>query len=272
MKTCGVYLIISPSGRRYIGSSIDIDYRGSLYRRLNCKRQKLLYNSLKKYTPEKHTFSVLFRCEESVMFEWERIFGDLYLSLQENGGLNLSLPKSGDRPYEVSNETRVKLSESAKKFYEDNPESISRFKEGAKRFRVSNPDKMKQIQDKATQALRTPEYRSKRSAIAKEISSRPGIRKASSDRMKKRFEDPGERKAQSERAKRQFSSPENNPRSKKVINIETGEIFLCVEIVRKMIGYTQGTMSRTLLGQRKNDTPYRYLEDKKLIDASNINK
>lgn len=273
MRICGVYLIVSPSGRKYVGSSVNIEYRWKLYRRLNCDRQKLLYNSLKKYTPGKHSFSILFKCSESDMFDWERIFGDLYLSLQKYGGLNLSLPKSGDRPYEISDETRIKLSENAKKFYEENPESISRFKEGAKRFRANHPDKVKQIQDKATQALRTPEYRSKRSIIAKEISSRPEIRKASSDRMKKRFEDPEERKAQSERTKKFMAVPGNHPLSRKVINIETGEIFPCLEVVRKMIGYSSGTMSRTMLGERKNDTPYRYLEDiKNTVDASNTSK
>lgn len=273
MKICGVYLIISPSGRRYVGSSIDIDYRWSLYRRLNCRRQKLLYNSLKKYTPAKHTFSILFRCNETDMFGWERIFGDLCLSFQEYGGLNLSLPKSGDRPYDVSKETRTRLSENAKKCYEDNPESILRFKEGAKRFRVDNPDKIKVFQERATEAKRTPEYRAKRSAIAKEMGRRPEVRKERSDRIKKRFENPEERKAQSDRTRRHMSVPGNHPASKKVINTETGEIFLSVKHLSNITGHNYKRLRNRLSGDVKNDTPYRYLEDKKQkVNASDISK
>lgn len=269
MKICGVYLIVSPSGRRYVGSSVNIEYRWSLYRRLNCDRQKLLYNSLKKYTPENHKFSILFRCGESDMFDWERIFGDLYLSLQKYGGLNLSLPKSGDRPYEVSDETRVKLSENAKKYYEDNPESISRFREGAKRYKLNNPGKLKEFIEKGNITRKTSEYRAKRSAIAKEMGSRPEVRKERSERMHKRFSDPEERKAQSERTKKHMSVPGNHPASKKVINIETGEIFPSIKVVNQLLGYkNKGYLSRKLGGKVKNGTPYRYLEDIKKQDAS----
>lgn len=269
MRICGIYLIISPSGRRYIGSSNNMEQRWRLYRTFKCVGQKLLFNSLKKYSPSNHKFLLLFRCSSSVLLEWERIFGDLYLSHQKYGGLNLSLPKSGDKAYEMSEETRSKISENSKKYYENNPESIARFKEGAKGFRQNNPDKIKEMHEKATVALRMPEYRKRRSEIAKEIGLRPEIRKGHSDRMKKRFEDPEERRAQSERTKRFMSVPENNPNSRKVINIETGEIYPCLQIVRKILGYSQGTMSRTILGQRKNDTPYRYLDEyKKQVNAS----
>ena len=274
MKICGVYLIVSPSGRRYVGSSIDIEYRWSLYKRLNCKRQKILYNSLKKHSPENHSFSILFRCSGEDIFIWERIFGDLYLSLQDFGGLNLSLPKKGDGPFAVCEETRVKMSKNAKEFYENNPESILRFKEGARRFRVNNPDKIKEMQDKATEAKRTPEYRAKRSAIAKMIFSSPEARQSNSDRTKKRFEDPFQRKAQSERTKKYMSIPGNHPASRRVINIDTGEVFVSAKVVSDLIGYTdKGYLAKQLRGERKNGTPYRYLEDKKIkVNASNTSK
>lgn len=273
MKICGVYLIISPSGRRYVGSSIDIEYRWSLYKRLNCGRQKMLYNSLKKHSPKNHKFSILFRCGYQDRFIWERFFGDLYLSLYDFGGLNLSLPKIGDSPASVCKETRDKISEKAKKYYQENPESIAKFREAAKRFRVNNPDKIQEMQDKATEAKRTPEYRAKRSEIAKGIFSSPEARKENSERTKKRFENPEYRKAQSDRTRKYMSVPGNNANSKKVINIETGEMFLSAKHLSSSIGINAKKLRNRLSGVVKNDTPYRYLEDiKNTVDASNTSK
>lgn len=261
MRICGIYLIVSPSGRRYIGSSNNMAQRWRLYRTFKCGGQKLLFNSLKKYSPENHKFSLLFRCSERDRFIWERIFGDLYLSLHDFGGLNLSLPQYEDRPFALSYETREVISKNAKEYYENNPEAIDRFREGSKRFRDNNPDKIQEMQDKATEAKRTPEYRAKRSAIAKELGLRPEVRKERSDRMYKRFSDPKERKAQSERTKKFMSVPGNSPSSKKVINIETGEIYPSATFASKFTGHNAHWILNRLGGVTKNGTPYRYLDD-----------
>lgn len=62
MKTCGIYKITSPSGRIYIGQSKNIEKRFLQYRRLQCKYQKLLYNSLIKYGVENHVFEIVLQC------------------------------------------------------------------------------------------------------------------------------------------------------------------------------------------------------------------
>lgn len=66
-----------------------------------------------------------------------------------------------------------------------------------------------------------------------------------------------------------MSVPGNHPASKKVINIETGEIFPSIKVVNQLLGYkNKGYLSRKLGGKVKNGTPYRYLEDIKKQDAS----
>ena len=45
----GIYKIINPKGKIYIGQSIDIDRRFNEYKKLQCNQSKKIYYSLKKY-------------------------------------------------------------------------------------------------------------------------------------------------------------------------------------------------------------------------------
>jgi group I intron endonuclease len=51
----------------------------------------------------------------------------------------------------------------------------------------------------------------------------------------------------------------NNPNSKKVINIITNEIFDCAREAAQSIGIPKGTLLSKLIGNRRNNTPLRYL-------------
>jgi group I intron endonuclease len=112
MKIIGIYLITSPTGRRYIGSSKDVEKRFSYYRRLACKLQRKLYRSLNKYGVENHTFEVIYQCSFDDLYKWERFFGDQFNCVEE--GLNLSLPGYKESPAIVSQETKDKLSKKLK--------------------------------------------------------------------------------------------------------------------------------------------------------------
>lgn len=106
---CGVYMIKSPSGKIYIGSSKNIKNRFNCYKRLRCNLQTKLYRSLKKYGPENHEFKVLMVCPFEELYKHERELGLLHNVLGENG-LNLQLPKYGDLPQIQSEETKKKKS------------------------------------------------------------------------------------------------------------------------------------------------------------------
>lgn len=103
----GIYKIVSPSGRVYVGQSIDIDLRFSYYKKLNCKRQKRLYNSLLKYGPESHIFEILELCVINDLNKVERKWQDYYDVMNKNG-LNLCLTNT-DAKRRVFNKESVEI-------------------------------------------------------------------------------------------------------------------------------------------------------------------
>lgn len=54
-----IYKITNPSGKVYIGQTVDLKVRKNKYKYLNCKNQTRLYRSLLKYGWENHIFEVL---------------------------------------------------------------------------------------------------------------------------------------------------------------------------------------------------------------------
>ena len=90
------------------------------YKRLDCKNQRKLYNSLNKYGFESHKVEIIQECLESELNDLERYYQDLYSSTTRHG-LNIRLTKSNDRSGNFSEESRRKMSE-AKKGVKRSPE------------------------------------------------------------------------------------------------------------------------------------------------------
>jgi group I intron endonuclease len=66
-RQIGIYKIISPSGKIYIGQSWDIAKRFSKYKSLpSVKSQRILYNSLLKYGWNNHIFEVIEYCADTI--------------------------------------------------------------------------------------------------------------------------------------------------------------------------------------------------------------
>jgi len=105
----GIYKITSPSKKIYIGQSVNIEKRFKQYKLGNCKRQKKLYNSFKKYGAENHVFTVIIECEIIELNDKERYYQDLY-SVLEITGLNCLLTNASDRSGKLSKETIIKMS------------------------------------------------------------------------------------------------------------------------------------------------------------------
>ena len=108
-KLIGVYAIISPTNKIYVGSSIDIETRFKYYKKLRCKSQIKLYNSLSKHGPEAHTYAVIKLCNVDELYKYEREYGLFYDVLGENG-LNCQLPGYGEQPKLESEESRKRKS------------------------------------------------------------------------------------------------------------------------------------------------------------------
>jgi group I intron endonuclease len=107
-KLCGVYIITSPTGKKYVGSSIDIKRRFSEYKRSHCKNQPKLINSFNKYGVAEHSIELFYQCVESELLYWETEIGNQFNSI--NNGLNCKLPGNLNYPISHSEETKIKIS------------------------------------------------------------------------------------------------------------------------------------------------------------------
>jgi len=68
----GIYKITSPSGKIYIGQTMDVGKRKKSYEKLKCKGQPKLYNSLVKYGFSEHIFEIIEECEVADLNTRER--------------------------------------------------------------------------------------------------------------------------------------------------------------------------------------------------------
>lgn len=102
----GIYKITSPSGRIYIGQSINIDRRKRYYKILKCKNQPKIYRSLKKYGWDKHKFEVIHQCTKEELNDLEVYYIELYQCFNSEFGLNL---QSGGTARLHTEETKEKI-------------------------------------------------------------------------------------------------------------------------------------------------------------------
>jgi len=105
----GIYKITSPSGKVYVGSSINIKKRWNSYASLHCKSQVRLLASFNKYGVNNHAFEILELCDNSVLYKREIYWSNAYNVLGVNG-LNCRIPSDKDTKAQVSQETRNRLS------------------------------------------------------------------------------------------------------------------------------------------------------------------
>ena len=103
-----IYKVTSPSGRVYIGQTINFKRRLKEYRNLKCDKQPRLCNSFKKYGFDKHKIEILEYCKEEELNDRERYYQDFYNVLSRKG-LNCRLTSSNDKSGRLSEETIKKL-------------------------------------------------------------------------------------------------------------------------------------------------------------------
>lgn len=137
----GIYKITSPTGRIYIGQSINIEVRFSYYKRKCCKKQRRLHYSFEKYGVSAHSFSIVEECEIHELNIKERYYQDIYDCIGENG-LNCVLTKTNDKSGCFSSETILRLSISHKGLPKKE-ESIIKMKKTIKRRNSTKKAKLK---------------------------------------------------------------------------------------------------------------------------------
>lgn len=127
----GIYKITSPSGRIYIGQSVDMKKRFRAYKNLSCKNQPIIYNSLLKYGFETHEFEVLCECSVEDLNNNERYYQD-YFSVIGVNGMNCVLTASSDKSGKLSEETiiKIKIARSKQIITKEHAEKISKANTG----------------------------------------------------------------------------------------------------------------------------------------------
>jgi len=89
----GIYKIINPKGKIYIGKSKNIENRWNDYIKIQrCSQQRKLYYSLKKYGSENHIFEIIEKCLIEECNNKEKYWIKFYNSVE----IGLNLTEGGD--------------------------------------------------------------------------------------------------------------------------------------------------------------------------------
>lgn len=126
----GIYKIVSPSGKVYIGQSRRLKKRFSNYRCLNnCHEQRILFNSFKKHGVENHVFEVIHPCSIDELNDLEKYYIELYQCTNRKTGLNI---RHGGLGKIHSPETieKIRVANQGKKMSEESKRKMSESKKG----------------------------------------------------------------------------------------------------------------------------------------------
>lgn len=214
----GIYKITSPSGRVYIGQSIDIEKRFKQYKNNLPKSQTLLFRSFIKYGTINHTFEIIIECLESELNELERYYQDLYNCVGKNG-LNCRLTNTNDKKGTLSDVTKNKIS-------------------------ISHTGKVKTLEHKEKIRLknigRIPHNKGKKTHpdIIKKLSlSHLGYVTPEFTKLKMSI---------------------NSKSAKVVLDIQNGVFYNSAKEVSKLYGINHNTLICKLTGKNKNNTNFIY--------------
>lgn len=126
--SCFIYKISSPSGKIYIGQTVNVQNRLTKYKNLFCKGQTKLFSSIKKYGWEKHKFEIIHECPIDTSDYWEIFYIKKFKTFDSKNGLNLT---SGGKKGTMSEQGKEKL----RKYFtgrKRSPETIEKMKKSLK--------------------------------------------------------------------------------------------------------------------------------------------
>lgn len=272
----GIYKIISPTNKIYIGQSNDIFNRIYHYEKLDCRKQRKLYNSLSKYGFNDHKFEIIELCGESDLNYWERYYQELYDVINPSKGLNLKLTKIGDKSGTLSEETRLKISISNTGL-KRSEETILKFK--TKIVSDITKEKIRQIRlgskasEETKQKLRGSKgFKHSKESIEKMRLSKLGIPRSEETNLKISIVNKG--KIYSDEYKKNMSKIKmghltshetklkiSQALSYKVIDTNTKIIYNSPKEVSNTFNIIKSTLISRLNGRYKNNTQFIYLKD-----------
>lgn len=242
----GIYKITSPTGRIYIGQSIDIIKRFNGYRLVKCKAQTRLYNSFNKYGYDNHKFEVIEECEVEKLNERERYWQEYYNVLGKKG-LNCRITKDSDKSGYMSEETKKKMIESmiGRKHTDETKKKFSDIRKGCgngmfgKKHTDSTKDKMSKKGKGRFSGEKHPMYGSVRFGELNPMY--------------------GKVHSKETRLKISKSLKGKSHKGKCVLNTENGIFYDSIKTASHAINIPRTTLNAMLLGRKKNKTMIIYV-------------
>lgn len=232
MKICGIYIIKAPSGKIYIGQSVDIKRRFKTYKYVGAKQQPYLNNSFEKYGFENHIFDVLVECkrEELNLIEIEYI--NKYNSFNSKIGMNLT--SGGCQNWKISEETRDKMKNRPKIIHSEETKNKMRISAIGKNKGKVSPRKNIKLSDETKEKISKNHSHSK-----------PMLGKTHTEETRNKIRDS------------KIGKPAHNRRP--VIDINTGIVYSHKKEAADALGIKIRTLKAKLEGKLKNNTPIRYV-------------
>jgi group I intron endonuclease len=230
-KKIGIYIIISPSNRFYIGQTTDFDRRLMQYQRLDCKGQRHLYNSFKKYGVEKHSFMFFYETTVDKLNHCERFCQDMFSWLGKTL-MNLKFTGTEDKSGYCSEETKEKMSEAqkGKTLSEETKLKMSESKTGEKHpfFGKALSEETKKKMSEAQKGKTLSEETKKKISEAKTGEKHPNFGKTHSEETKHKMSEAQKGKTLSEETKHKMSEAQkgktlSEETKKKISEAKTGE-------------------------------------------------
>lgn len=223
----GVYKITSPTGKIYVGQSVDIKSRWSIYRLMHCKNQSILYKSFKKHGVKSHKFEVIEECSVEMLNERERYYQDLFDCIGPNG-LNCKLTATNEKSGYYSEHTKNKMRASMM---------------GKNKGVKQSPEFIKKRTQANVGKKRTQEFKSWLS----------DFRKGEKNPMYgKKIQE------SSKQLQREKLSGSKNYLSKPIINLETGIFYECLREAGDSISMEKRQLHSNITRYKKNKTSFVY--------------
>lgn len=95
----GIYIMISPSFKIYIGKTVDFYKRYTQYKNLHIKSQRKINSSILHYGFEFHNMTLIHRCPKEELYFWESFYCKLFDCVKTEHGLNWADPIDNYREY-----------------------------------------------------------------------------------------------------------------------------------------------------------------------------
>lgn len=232
MKICGIYIIKAPSGKIYIGQSIDIKRRFKTYKYVGAKQQYYLNNSFEKYGFDNHVFNILFECKREELNSKEVEFINKYNSFNSKIGMNLT--NGGCQNWKISEETRERMRNRPKIIHSEETKNKMRLSAIGKNKGKTSPRKGVKLSDETKEKISKNHSHSK-----------PMLGKKHSEEAKSKIRDS------------KIGKPAYNRRP--VIDTNTGIIYSHKKEASDALGIKVRTLKAKLEGKLKNNTSIRYV-------------